>query len=438
MLGRNIRKTVNAATKAVGTTAGAMTPSALQNFLKGEAGGGAILIAAAVAALAIVNFWPAGADWYHHMVHMMVGPELTPKLGPMTVHLWINDGLMALFFLLVGLEIKREWVDGRLDNWHARRLPFIAATAGMVVPALIYLLVVGGRADLHDGWAIPAATDIAFAIGVLALLGRRAPLSLKLLLTTVAIVDDMGAVAIIALAYTAELNTLALGAGGVILVGMMAMNKMGVTRVWPYLIGFLLLWYVVLLSGVHATIAGVLAAMTVPIKATPGAPDAPDSTLHRLEHGLHPWSAYLIVPLFGFANAGVEIPADVVGALLAPLPLGIAAGLFLGKQIGIFGAVRVACALGVARPPRGATWAQIYGVSMLCGIGFTMSLFIGGLAFPGHPELVDEAKIGVLTGSLLSALLGYLILRVAPQHPDHDRIEAEQQAEIAADGRVVE
>lgn len=428
----------NATDRAVDGFPRATNPSALKAFLQGEAGSGAILIAAAALALAIVNLSTAGADWYHHMVHAVLGPELTPKLGPMTVHLWINDALMVLFFLLVGLEIKREWVDGRLDNWQARRLPFIAATAGMVVPALIYLLIVGGRVDLHGGWAIPAATDIAFAIGVLALLGRRAPLSLKLLLTTVAIVDDMGAVAIIAIAYTAELNLLALGAGALILIGMMAMNRSGVTRVWPYLIGFLLLWYVVLLSGVHATIAGVLAALTVPIKVTPGAPDAPDSTLHRLEHGLHPWSAYLIVPLFGFANAGVEIPPDIAGALLAPLPLGIAAGLFLGKQLGIFGAVRLACALGVAKPPRGATWPQIYGVAMLCGIGFTMSLFIGGLAFPGRPELVDEAKIGVLTGSVLSALLGFLLLRVAPRHPHHDRIEADQEAEIAVDGRVVE
>lgn len=438
MLGRKLRKTVNVTAKVVGSTAGAVTPSALQDFLKGEAGGGAILIGAAVLALAIVNFVGGGAEWYHHLVHMVVGPELTPKLGPMTVHLWINDGLMALFFLLVGLEIKREWVDGRLDNWQARRLPFVAATAGMVVPAAIYVAIAGSTPGLVNGWAIPAATDIAFAIGVLALLGKRAPLSLKLLLTTVAIVDDMGAVAIIAIAYTAELNTLALGAAAVILMGMMAMNRMGIVRIWPYLIAFLLLWYVVLLSGVHATIAGVLAALTVPIKTTPGAPDAHDSTLHRLEHGLHPWSAYAIVPLFGFANAGVEIPADVAGALLAPLPLGIAAGLFLGKQLGIFGAIRAACALGIARPPRGATWPQIYGVATLCGIGFTMSLFIGGLAFPGQPELVDEAKIGVLMGSLLSALLGFCILRFAPQHPERDRIEAAQQAEIAADGRVIE
>lgn len=414
----------------------AAAPSALRDFLASEAGGGAILIAAALASILIVNLWPVGADWYHHLLHAEMGPEFTPKLGPMTAHLWINDGLMALFFLLVGLEIKREWVDGRLANWQARRLPFVAAIAGMVLPALFYLLVTHEEPALHSGWAIPAATDIAFAIGVLALLGRRAPLSLKLLLTTVAIVDDMGAVAIIAIAYTASLDLGALAAAAIVLLFMFGMNRAGIKAIWPYLLAFVVLWYFVLLSGVHATIAGVLAAMTVPIRVTPGAPDAPDSTLHRLEHGLHPWSAYAIVPLFGFANAGVHIPHDIVGALLAPLPLGIALGLFVGKQIGIFGAIRLAVLTGFASAPRGATWPQIYGVAMLCGIGFTMSLFIGGLAFPGHPELIEEAKIGVLTGSLLSAVAGFLVLRLAPLHPHHERIESEQSAEIDVDGHV--
>ncbi|HEX7872860.1 MAG TPA: Na+/H+ antiporter NhaA [Sphingobium sp.] len=411
-------------------------PSVLRAFLKSQAAGGALLIAASIAALLIVNAVPGGADWYHHLLHAPMGPELTSQLGPMTAHLWINDGLMALFFLVVGLEIKREWVDGRLANWDQRRLPFIAAVAGMGVPALIYLGFAQGKAGLAGGWAIPAATDIAFAIGVLALLGKRVPTALILLLTTIAIVDDMGAIAIIAVAYTQHLNLVALGAAAAIWAGMFGMNRAGVRAPLPYLIGFALLWYAVLVSGVHATLAGVLAAMAVPIRRTPGAPDAADSTLHRLEHGLHPWSSFLVVPVFGFANAGVLLPADMARALLSPLPLGIAAGLFLGKQAGIFAAIRLSVALGLAARPRGATWLQVHAMAILCGIGFTMSLFIGGLAFPGDPALVEEAKIGVLAGSLLSAVTGLLLLRFAPPHPDHDEVQREQAAEIAMDGDV--
>jgi NhaA family Na+:H+ antiporter len=284
----------------------------------------------------------------------------------------------------------------------------------MAVPAIIYLLVVAGDANLQSGWAIPAATDIAFAIGVLALLGRRAPASLKLFLTTVAIVDDMGAVAIIALAYTAELDTLALGGGAAVLAIMYALGRSGVMKLWPYLLLGGLLWYLVLLSGVHATIAGVLTAIMIPVIKTPAAPEAADSPLHRLEHAIAPWVAFLIVPLFGFANAGVPLAGIGFDQIVAPLPLGIAAGLFIGKQIGIFGAVWLAVRFGIACKLANASWLQIYGVTLLCGIGFTMSLFIGALAFPGSPELVEEAKIGVLLGSLLSAIAGYLVLRLAP------------------------
>jgi NhaA family Na+:H+ antiporter len=354
----------------------------------------------------------------------------------MTVHLWINDGLMAIFFLLVGLEIKREFVDGRLSTWERRRLPVIAAAAGMAVPAAFYLLLTGSVRGLSGGWAIPAATDIAFAIGVLALLGSRAPTSLKLFLTTVAIADDLGAVAIIAIAYTAQINTLALGCAAGILFVMYAMGKSGVAKLWPYLIGAVLLWYAVLLSGVHATVAGVLAASSVPLIRTPGAPDAEDSPLHRLEHGLAPWVAFLIVPLFGFANAGVSLEHMGLSDLFAPLPLGIAAGLFLGKQLGIFGAVWLSVRFGLASKLRGASWLQIYAVSVLCGIGFTMSLFIGALAFPGDPARVEEAKIGVLAGSFLSAIVGFLLLRLAPGAAGQQEEEARQSAEIDADGDV--
>ncbi|CCW15688.1 Na+/H+ antiporter NhaA type [Sphingobium indicum BiD32] len=389
-------------------------PSVLREFLAGQAGSAVLLMIAASLAMLLANL-PAAGHFYHDLIHAELGPVLTPKLGPMTVHLWINDGLMAIFFLLVGLEIKREFLDGGLSTWERRRLPIIAAIAGMVVPALVYLTVTGGQAELADGWAIPAATDIAFAIGVLALLGDRAPASLKLFLTAVAIVDDMGAVAIIALVYTQGLDLAALAGAAAVLAVMLGMNRAGVKALIPYLIGFALLWYLMLLSGVHATVAGVLAAMTIPIRCTPGAPDAVDSPLHRLEHGVHPWSAYLIVPLFGFANAGLTLNAQVFGALLAPLPLGVALGLFLGKQIGIFGSVWIATRLGIAERPTAANWTQVYGMAMLCGIGFTMSLFIGALAFPGSALLVEEAKGGILMGSLASALAGYVLLRwIAP------------------------
>ena len=408
--------------------------SALRQFLHSEAAGGMLLMGAAALAMIVAN--SPLADLYFRLLYAPIGPTLTPKLGPMTAHLWINDGLMAVFFLLVGLEIKREFADGRLRTWEQRRLPFIAAASGMIVPAAIYLFVIAGYEGLADGWAIPAATDIAFAIGVLALLGKRAPTSLKLFLTTVAIVDDMGAVAIIALAYTAAIDTLALGAAAVILLAMYVMGKSGVTSLWIFGVATALLWYAVLMSGVHATIAGVLAAAAIPVVTTPGAPDSAVSPLHRLEHAIAPVVAYFVVPVFGFANAGVSLAGLGLAQVFAPLPLGIAAGLFIGKQIGIFGAVWLAVKFGLAWRLRGATWLQIYGVSLLCGIGFTMSLFIGALAFPGNEALIEEAKIGVLIGSLVSALAGYVVLRLAPQHLRHEEAQAEQQAEIEAGGDV--
>jgi Na+:H+ antiporter, NhaA family len=371
--------------------------SMLREFLRSEAAGGLLLMAAAALAMGIANS-PLAPEYF---------AMLNQKIGPLSTLHWINDGLMALFFLLVGLEIKREFVDGHLSTWADRRLPIIAAAAGMAVPALVYLAVTNDNLPLARGWAIPAATDIAFAIGVLALLGSRAPASLKLFLTTVAIVDDMGAVAIIAIAYTSAIKGYALLAALIILGAMFAANQAGVTRIRWYLIGFVLLWLAVLLSGVHATIAGVLAALVVPVRVTKAAPDAEDSTLHRMEHLLHKPVAWLIVPLFGFANAGVTLGGS---SALATLPVAIALGLFLGKQIGIFSSVWIAVKLKIAAKPAEASWMQIYGVSLLCGIGFTMSLFIGGLAFPGAAQ-AEGVKIGVLMGSLLSALAGYAVLR---------------------------
>lgn len=372
--------------------------SAVGEFIASEAAGGIVLILASACALIVANsLW---APAYFDALAQPLGPEIGHHA--MTVQLWINDALMAVFFLLVGLEIKSEFVSGRLATRQQRRLPLIAAAAGMAAPAAIYAAICWGEPGLSRGWAIPAATDIAFAMSVLAILGRHAPPALKLLLTTIAIVDDLGAVAIIALAYTAHLDMVMLARAGGVLVVMAGLNRFRVTALWPYLLLGGLLWYLVFLSGVHATVAGVLTAMMVPMKA-----------LHRLEHVLNPWVAFAIVPLFGFANAGVALGGVTPGVLLSPLPLAIAAGLFLGKQFGIFGSIWLAVRLQIAARPAGTSWRQVYGMALLAGIGFTMSLFIGGLAFPGDAALGDQVKIGVLAGSLLSAVMGFIVLRTA-------------------------
>ncbi len=374
-----------------------------------ERNAGLLLMAAAAVALVLANSpW---AEAYQHTLHA--------QLGPLTVHYWIADALMAVFFLLVGLEVKREWYDGQLATPAARRLPMIAALGGMAVPALVYVLVVGFDPTLLHGWAIPAATDIAFALGVLALIGGRAPASIKLLLVTIAIIDDIGAVVIIAAFYTADLNLAALGVSAALVTAMFALNRMGVRQLWPYLLGFLLLWVAVFQSGVHATIAGVLAALTIPLGI-----GEKHSPLKRLEHNIHPAVMFVIVPLFGLASAGVAIGG--LDSVLAPLPLGVALGLFIGKQIGVLGAIWLADRTGIAVKPPHLGWGHIYGVAMLCGIGFTMSLFIGELAF-GDPDLVDEAKIGTLLGSALAILAGCLVLRMIPEcEHDDERDEADE------------
>ena len=378
-------------------------PSALRRFLDSEATGGLILVGAATLALVLANS-PLAPAYFG---------GLERDLGGRSVLHWVNDGLMALFFLLIGLEVKREFIAGELSTWPRRALPGFAAAGGMLVPALIYVAVNAGQPANLRGWAIPTATDIAFALGVLMLLGRRVPVSLKVFLTALAIIDDLGAVIIIAAVYTAEVEMLWLALAGVLLAILYGLNRLGVAKLTPYVLLGLLLWYVMLRSGVHATLAGIALAMTVPIRTARGRIEDGRSPLHRLEHKLQPWVAFAIVPLFGFANAGVSLLGLGWDVALAEIPLGIALGLFVGKQVGVFSFSWLALRLGLADPPRDASAAQLYGVSVLCGIGFTMSLFIGLLAFPGAAEVQQGVKAGVLAGSLCSALLGSAILALA-------------------------
>ncbi|CAM5776438.1 Na(+)/H(+) antiporter NhaA [Labrys miyagiensis] len=367
----------------------------------------------AVAALALIVANSPVGEGYFHILHLYI--------GPLSLLHWINDGLMAFFFLLVGLEIKREVLDGQLATWPRRALPGIGALGGMVVPAAIFIIVNWGHADTLKGWAIPSATDIAFALGVLALLGPRVPASLKVFLTALAIIDDLGAVVIIALFYTAKLDIWMLNAALVLLVVLSIMNRRGVTFLPAYLALGVVLWVLTFLSGVHATLAGVALAFTIPLR--PAGHDE-HTPLHRLEHGLHPWVTYLIVPVFGFANAGVALGGMSLANLADPVTLGVTLGLFLGKQIGVFLFAALAIRLKWAQLPEHASWGQIYGVALLCGIGFTMSLFIGGLAYADAAPLLDETKLGVLLGSLISATVGAMVLGLSASRPGNADVAA--------------
>lgn len=371
--------------------------SPLAEFLESESAGGIILMIAAALALIVANspFAPAYAS------------ILEAELFGLSVLHWINDGLMAVFFLLVGLEIKREFLGGELSTWPQRALPAIAALGGMAVPALIYVWLNAGPEGALSGWAIPAATDIAFALGILSLLGPRVPASLKIFLAALAILDDLGAIIIIALFYTAEIHLWALAGAGAAVAVLAALNFSGVRQLAFYLPVGAVLWCFMHESGVHATLAGVILALSVP------AGEGEHTPLLRLEHALAKPVAFLIVPVFGFANAGIALGGIGLAELMQPVTLGIAAGLFLGKQAGVFGATRLAAALGFVSQPQGASWLQIYGVSVLCGVGFTMSLFIGLLAFPGEGAMEQAVKLGVMAGSLVSALLGALVLIAA-------------------------
>jgi NhaA family Na+:H+ antiporter len=384
-------------------------------FFQHEAAGGVLLVAAALAALVVSN---SPLEWlYERLLDTPVGVRAGPLALEKPLLLWINDGLMAVFFFLVGLEIKRELLRGELSTFGQAALPVVAAVGGMVAPALIYVAINAGNPVALKGWAVPSATDIAFAVGVLALLGPRIPVSLKVFLLALAILDDLGAILIIALFYTDDLHWLSLLLAGMGAAVLLALNHRGVTRLAPYLLTGAFIWVCVLKSGVHATLAGVVVAIAIPMSAPLSAKSAGEPTLlEQLEESLHPWVAFAILPLFAFANAGVSLQGLSLAKLIEPVPLGIALGLFIGKPLGIFAASSIAVACGLAPRPEGSSWAQLLGVGMLGGIGFTMSLFIGMLAFT-EPAHAAQLRLGVLSGSLLSALAGFLVLRLTAPGP---------------------
>jgi NhaA family Na+:H+ antiporter len=368
--------------------------------------GGVVLALAALAALVVSNSpWAAHYDRFTHLPGTVAVGNLVTVSKPLL--LWVNDLWMAVFFFVVGLEIKREFVEGELRTRAQALLPAVAALGGMVVPALIYAAVNWGDATALRGWAIPAATDIAFAIGIVTLLGSRVPVSLKVFLTAVAIIDDLGAIVVIALFYTDRLSLLALAGAGVGIAVLFALNRARVQRADLYLVVGLVIWVFVLKSGVHATLAGVVTALAIPQRPA-----------HKLEHGLHPWVAFLVLPMFAFANAGVSLVGMTPATLLEPITLGIALGLVLGKAVGVYGSAALMIRFGGGRLPLGASRTQLFGVCLLCGIGFTMSLFIGALAFEGLDATYEtRVKLGVLAGSLVAALLGAAVLLLGKAAP---------------------
>jgi len=379
----------------------------IEEFFRLEAAGGIVLVAAAALALAVANS-PAFA-LYRALLGLPVGVHVGSFELDKPLLLWVNDALMAVFFLLVGLEIKREVLAGELASLRRAALPCIAAAGGVLGPALVYAAINWGDAVALRGWAIPAATDIAFSIGVLALLGSRVPASLRVFLLALAIIDDLAAIVIIALFYTADLSLISLGLAMAGIAALVALNLAGVRSLAPYVLVGIALWVCVLKSGVHATLAGVALGFAIPLRGAGGVDGSP---LGRLEHALHPWVTYGILPVFALANAGVPLAGLTPAGLLEPVSLGIALGLIFGKQAGVMAAAWLAVRLGLGNLPAGASWLQFYGVALLTGIGFTMSLFIGTLAFQS-PEYHVALRIGVLGGSLVCALAGYLVLRAA-------------------------
>ncbi|MEZ9710529.1 Na+/H+ antiporter NhaA [Vibrio breoganii] len=372
----------------------------LKDFFKMESAGGIILVIAAALAMIVANS-PLN-EAYQGALHSYV-------LG-MSVEHWVNDGLMALFFLLIGLEVKRELLEGALKSRETAIFPAIAAVGGMIAPALVYVLFNMGNADALAGWAIPAATDIAFALGIMALLGKRVPVSLKVFLLALAIIDDLGVVVIIALFYSSDLSTSALAVGFAMTALLFFMNHKKVTPLKWYLLVGAILWFAVLKSGVHATLAGVVIGFAIPLKGKKGE----HSPLKHLEHALHPWSSFMILPIFAFANAGVSLEGISFSTLGSALPMGIALGLLIGKPLGIFSFSWLAVKAGVAKLPAGIDFRHIFAVSVLCGIGFTMSMFIASLAFTGaNADFNTHARLGILMGSTLAAVIGYFLLSVS-------------------------
>ncbi|NOZ26142.1 MAG: Na+/H+ antiporter NhaA [Nitrospirae bacterium] len=382
----------------------------IEEFIERESTGGILLILVTVFALILSN--TSWSGWYESLLHLPVGIHIgTLRLDKSLYH-WVNDGLMAVFFLLIGLEVKREILEGHLSSLGQVALPGIAAVGGMAVPAVIYLVFNHDNPVAVNGWAIPTATDIAFALGVLSLLGKRVPVSLKLFLMALAIIDDLGAIVIIAIFYTAELSTLSIAVAAAALSVLILINRLGVTKKAAYFIVGSILWVSVLKSGVHATLAGVILAFTIPLKAR-GEDGRPVSPSKEIEHDLHFWVAFLILPLFAFVNAGVNVTQISLSQMSGPVPLGIILGLFLGKQLGVFCFSWAAIRLGIAGLPKDSNWVQFYGVSILTGIGFTMSLFIGSLAFEDARVFQYTDKLAILAGSFMSGVAGYLILRLS-------------------------
>lgn len=395
--------------------------ASLRDFLKLEAASGVILFLSAVAAMVLANSPLAGI--YDMLIDMPVEVRVGPLQIAKPLLLWINDGLMAIFFFLVGMELKREILDGELSEPAQIVLPAIGALGGMVVPAGIYAWINQGDQAALQGWAIPAATDIAFALAILALLGNRVPLALKVFLVSIAIFDDVGAIIIIALFYTGKLSLGAMGVAAACAVALAVMNRRGVAEHMPYLFIGVVMWIAMLKSGVHATLAGVVLGMFIPLTDR-SQPDR--SPLKELEHDLHTAVAFGILPVFAFANAGISLSDVSIETMLHPVPLGILAGLFIGKQVGIFGFCWLSGKLGIAKLPAGIGWTQIYGASLLCGVGFTMSLFIGSLAFEqtAAVNLLFDERLGIIVGSLLSGVAGYLFLRLTLEPDQGDPIES--------------
>jgi Na+:H+ antiporter, NhaA family len=373
-------------------------------FFKLEAASGLILLIAAIIALIVSN--SSFSELYFKTLEQYLFIGINNFGLKLSVHHWINDLLMAIFFFFVTLEIKREFIQGELSNLKKALLPIIGAVGGMVIPALVYVVINFENPETLNGWAIPSATDIAFSLGILSLLGSRVPISLKIFLTALAIIDDLGAILIIAFFYSGDLSIIYLGLILISYLILIVFNKLGFKKFVPYLIIGTFMWFFTYKSGIHATIAGVLLATTIPHRMK----EKDYSLLIKLEHGISPYVAFMIMPIFAFANAGVSLEGLSLLSLLEPVPLGILLGLFLGKQVGVMFFSFIAVKLGAAQMPDRSNWLSLYGVSVLTGIGFTMSLFVGNLAFVDNTQYIDGVKIGVLSGSLLSTVFGYLIL----------------------------